>query len=117
MHFRIIKLTNHDNPKEFTLEITRMRDIRQRIGILITGYNNHLNLDRPPKPSFNILSKLNYSYYAVYRGEFDTFEEVSKKETNFPGEASELRISSATSPKNTAKKREKKESKKKQIIP
>ena len=79
MHFRIIKLTNHDNPKEFTLEITRMRDIRQRIGILITGYNNHLNLDRPPKPSFNMLSKLNYSYYAVYRGDFDTFEDVKQK--------------------------------------
>ena len=56
-----------------------MRDIRQRIGILITGYNNHLNLDRPPKPSLNILSKLNYSYYAVYRGDFDTFEDVKQK--------------------------------------
>ena len=33
MQFRIIKLTNNDDPKEFTLEITRMRDIRQRIGI------------------------------------------------------------------------------------
>ena len=28
MQFRIIKLTNNDDPKEFTLEITRMRDIQ-----------------------------------------------------------------------------------------
>ena len=35
MQFRIIKLTNNDDPKEFTLEITRMRDIRQRIGIIL----------------------------------------------------------------------------------
>ena len=30
-------MTNNDDPKEFTLEITRMRDIRQRIGIIEAG--------------------------------------------------------------------------------
>ena len=44
MHFRIIKLTNNDDPKEFTLEITRMRDIRQRIGIIEAGYLDYLEL-------------------------------------------------------------------------
>ena len=56
MHFRIIKLTNNDDPKEFTLEITRMRDIRQRIGIIVADYNDYLLLEgKKYKPSYKII--------------------------------------------------------------
>ena len=79
MHFRIIKLTNNDNHKEFTLEITKMKDIRHRLGILESNYKDYLLSNERHKPSYNILSKSNYSYYTVLRGEFDTFEEVKQK--------------------------------------
>ena len=74
MHFRIIKLTNNDDPKEFTLEITRMRDIRQRIGIIEAGYLDYLELKgrRKYRPSYNILSANDYSFYTVFRGDFDS---------------------------------------------
>ena len=69
MHFRIIKLTNNDDPKEFTLEITRMRDIRQRIGIIEAGYFDYLELKgrRKYRPSYNIISANDYSFYTVFR--------------------------------------------------
>ena len=72
MHFRIIKLTNNDDPKEFTLEITRMRDIRQRIGIIEAGYLDYLELKgrRKYRPSYNILSANDYSFYTVFRGDY-----------------------------------------------
>ena len=72
MHFRIIKLTNNDDPKEFTLEITRMRDIRQRIGIIEAGYLDYLELKgrRKYRPSYNILSANDYSFYTVFRGHY-----------------------------------------------
>ena len=51
-------MTNNDDPKEFSLEITRMRDIRQRIGIIEAGYHDYLELKggRKYRPSYNILS-------------------------------------------------------------
>ena len=63
MHFRIIKLTNNDDPKEFTLEITRMRDIRQRIGIIEAGYLDYLELKgrRKYRPSYNIFPSDRFS--------------------------------------------------------
>ena len=80
MQFRIIKLTNNDDPKEFTLEITRMRDIRQRIGIIVADYNNYLLLEgKKYKPSYTILSNPNYSFYTVFRGHFDTYHECKQK--------------------------------------
>ena len=65
MQFRIIKLTNNEDPKEFALEITRMRDIRQRIGIIGAGYHNYLELrgGRKYRPSYNIISANDYSFY------------------------------------------------------
>ena len=86
MHFRIIKLTNNDDPKEFTLEITRMRDIRQRIGIIEAGYLDYLELKgrRKYRPSYNILSANDYSFYTVFRGDFDSYNECKqKREMNF----------------------------------
>ena len=81
MHFRIIKLTNNDDPKEFTLEITRMRDIRQRIGIIEAGYFDYLELKgrRKYRPSYNILSANDYSFYTVFRGDFDNYNECKQK--------------------------------------
>ena len=81
MHFRIIKLTNNDDPKEFTLEITRMRDIRQRIGIIEAGYLDYLELKgrRKYRPSYNILSANDYSFYTVFRGDFDNYNECKQK--------------------------------------
>ena len=79
MQFRIIKLTNNDNQKEFTLEITRMKDIRHRVSIIESNYKDYLVSNKRYKPSYNILSKSNYSYYSVFRGEFDTFEEIKQK--------------------------------------
>ena len=81
MHFRIIKLTNNDDPKEFTLEITRMRDIRQRIGIIEAGYLDYLELKgrRKHKPSYNILAANDYSFYTVFRGDFDSYNECKQK--------------------------------------
>ena len=81
MQFRIIKLTNNDDPKEFTLEITRMRDIRQRIGIIEAGYLDYLELKgrRKHKPSYNILAANDYSYYTVFRGDFDSYNECKQK--------------------------------------
>ena len=80
MQFRIIKLTNNDDPKEFTLEITRMRDIRQRIGIIVADYNDYLLLEgKKYKPSYTILSNPNYSFYTVFRGHFDTYHECKQK--------------------------------------
>ena len=79
--FRIIKLTNNDDPKEFTLEITRMRDIRQRIGIIEAGYLDYLELKgrRKHKPSYNILAANDYSFYTVFRGDFDSYNECKQK--------------------------------------
>ena len=68
MHFRIIKLTNNDNHKEFTLEITKMKDIRHRLGILESNYKDYLLSNERHKPSYNILSKSNYSYYCSLFG-------------------------------------------------
>ena len=81
MHFRIIKLTNNDDPKEFTLEITRMRDIRQRIGIIEAGYLDYLELKgrRKHKPSYNILAANDYSFYTVFRGDFVSYNECKQK--------------------------------------
>ena len=81
MQFRIIKLTNNDDPKEFTLEITRMRDIRQRIGIIEAGYLDYLELKgrRKHKPSYNILAANDYSFYTVFRGDFDSYKECKQK--------------------------------------
>ena len=42
MQFRIIKLTNNDDPKEFTLEITRMRDTPTH-----WNHSSRLGLKRP----------------------------------------------------------------------
>ena len=74
MQFRIIKLTNNDEPKEFTLEITRMRDIRQRIGIIEASYHDYLELrgGRKYRPSYKIISANDYSFYTVFRGDFDS---------------------------------------------
>ena len=81
MRFRIIKLTNNDDPKEFTLEITRMRDIRQRIGIIEAGYHDYLELrsGRKHKTSYNILAANDYSFYTVFRGKFDNYHECKQK--------------------------------------
>lgn len=74
-------MTNNDDPKEFTLEITRMRDIRQRIGIIEAGYLDYLELKgrRKYRPSYNILSANDYSFYTVFRGDFDNYNECKQK--------------------------------------
>ena len=77
---QLIKLTNNDDPKEFTLEITRMRDIRQRIEIIVADYNNYLLLEgKKYKPSYNILAANDYSFYTVFRGDFDSYNECKQK--------------------------------------
>ena len=82
MHFRIIKLTNNNNHREFTLEITRMKDVRQRVGILVADYNNYLlSKNKNFKPCYNIVSAGDFSFYTVYRGEFDTYHQCKEKRT------------------------------------
>ena len=81
MQFRIVKLTNNNDPKEFTLEITRMRDVRQRIGIIEAGYHDYLELrsGRKYRPSYDIISANDYSFYTVFRGDFDSYNECKQK--------------------------------------
>ena len=85
MQFRIIKLTNNDDPEEFTLEITRMRDIRQRIGIIEAGYLDYLELKgrRKHKPSYNILAANDIVLTPCLEEILIIIMNVSKSEMNF----------------------------------
>ena len=58
-----------------------MRDIRQRIGIIEAGYLDYLELKgrRKHKPSYNILAANDYSFYTVFRGDFDNYNECKQK--------------------------------------
>ena len=55
--------------------------LRQRIGIIEAGYHDYLELrgGRKYRPSYNIISANDYSFYTVFRGDFDSYNECKQK--------------------------------------
>lgn len=73
--YKFIKITNNDNHKMFYIEVTKMQDIRIRVGILFINFIKHLEENKPYKEMFKIFES-DYSFYCCYRCKCENYEEV-----------------------------------------
>ena len=78
--YSIIKIQNNNDYNKFYLDVTKMRDARIRVGILISYLKYY---QKKPKigfhPVFEAIGDGDYSFSTVYRSSTDTFEEIRLK--------------------------------------
>ena len=79
MTYRFIKITDNDDWRNFSVDITTMTDPRIRVSILYSNYLDYI-LDGigSHRPIYDIFSK-DFSFYPVFRGEFSSMKEAKLK--------------------------------------
>ena len=74
-----VKISNNNNPKEFWIDITTMKDARQRIGSLKTQYRNYIeNQLGKYKPVYKLLEG-DWSYVIQEKGSYDNYDDVKMR--------------------------------------
>jgi len=77
--YKIIKLQNNNDLNNFYLDITKMKDVRIRIGILVSYYKyKNTNLKNKNHPVFKTIEQNDFSFSVIYRSSTDTYEEILK---------------------------------------
>ena len=75
---KFIKISNNNNPSEFHISPTTMKDARLRISALKAQYNNYCETGLYYKDVFAFF-KLDWSFYVLERGKFENYEEIKKR--------------------------------------
>ena len=82
--YQFIKISNNHNPnKDFYIDITTMKDSRLRFSALKSQYRRYFEarqkheevIDREIFRYF----ELDYSYYVIEKGEYDTYEDAKER--------------------------------------
>jgi len=80
MSYKIIKIQNNNDYNKFYLDITKMKDPRIRVGILVSYFKYY---KKKPEivyhPVFEVLKDGEFSFSVVYKSDICSFQEIQYK--------------------------------------
>ena len=75
-----IKITDNNHLENFVIIHTYMKDCRIKMSMLKNQYKHHSRMSKSKNSRiFEIFDTIDYSYYSVYRGYFDSKQEIDDK--------------------------------------